>query len=128
MELRKRTSSMLSYKLNNVDLKNDETTHTILQYLDRAFNENPTNTKLSFENPEYHKIFNNEIVVDMLYMLHYRVEGYFISKKRIFAGWDKYPFCSPPIHHELAEWLEGIKKTWFARMDILTDQLAEHFI
>lgn len=38
------------------------------------------------------------------------IDFYFNKKKRIFAGWDKYPVCFPPVHKELEQWILNAEK------------------
>lgn len=123
-ELHKRCASLLKSELKYIRRDDDETSSSILQVVDKSFataTESPS-TELS-EPMEW--TTENTVLQDMMFMVESSVEGYFMNKKRIFAGWDKYPCCYPPAHNELAEWLVGIEKAWNKRLIILKESLEK---
>lgn len=56
---------------------------------------------------------------DLFNTLRLLVKSYFVEKKRIFAGWEKYPNCYPPVHKEVQELLEDIEIRWSKIIDRL---------
>lgn len=114
-ELKGRTISFVIYHLQKDKLQIVE--ETIINTLENALNENIVKYDINNEvRVILSELFSSQ-VHNMLSMLHQTVESYFLIKKRIFAGWDKYPTCYPPIHNELVEWLENIENNWMIRIN-----------
>lgn len=120
-ELRKRAISFIKYHLRHNQKKLKEISGTVYQILDQTFSSEPGLERLSNKASDLGK---NEIT-EMMYMLESTIDWYFTSKKRIFAGWDKYPVCHPPLHHDLANWLDIIEDKWRNRIANLKQFLGK---
>lgn len=106
--LKDRSISFIDYHFSNDLNKAKEITGAISEILQHVI----IGSKSNELTTKAHKLRESEFVEEMVYMLAHTVDWYFNVKKRIFAGWDKYPTCYPPVHKELAIWLEHIEKKW----------------
>lgn len=118
--LQKKALSFLKYHIQNDGKMLAKISDAVSQVLDQGLIDTPKQEKLLASKYDLRK---NEVVMEMMYMLEYTVKWYFTSKKRIFAGWDKYPVCSPPIHQDLATWLDSIDLKWQNRVTSLKKYL-----
>lgn len=106
--LKDRSISFIHYYFSGDLDRATEVAESISELLGQAF----LGSKPYKLTTKAHKLTESEFAGEIFYMLTHTVDWYFLVKKRIFAGWDKFPTCYPPVHTELAIWMEHIEKKW----------------
>lgn len=112
-ELINKIGSFISYfnlKKSSIKNNHDSKLNQVLQYI--KISVTAKNSDLEFTHIEV----DNEGLNEIVFMIESTIGYYFVNKKRIFAGWNKYPDCSPPIHTELEEWINKSEKKWMDKL------------